>query len=173
MFAHLLCLLRKDREEGSGISCRYAAFLVRNDEQKSDIPFSYLLSLFSAFSQVTRPSEPWEFSDGAVYLVRELCVANPDKGVMFFEEMADIARLTHFVQADCLRETIWKQVSVSEARVVATCICQHVLVPCFALTLGASRSLLEGRFLSLKVSDSRTRRIHTVRLGNSVLNLRG
>ncbi|CAM9544049.1 unnamed protein product [Ectocarpus sp. 6 AP-2014] len=59
--------------------------------------------------QVTRPSEPWEFSDGAVYLVRELCFANPEVGVTFFEELADVARLTHFVQADCLRETIWKQ----------------------------------------------------------------
>lgn len=61
-------------------------------------------------SQVTRPSEPWEFSDGAVYLVRELCLVDPEKSVLFFEELADVARLTQFVQADCLRETIWKQV---------------------------------------------------------------
>ncbi|CAM9153116.1 unnamed protein product [Pylaiella littoralis] len=59
--------------------------------------------------EVTRPSEPWEFSDGAVYLVRELCVVKPEMGVIFFEELADVASLTHFVQADCLRETIWKQ----------------------------------------------------------------
>lgn len=62
--------------------------------------------------QVTRPSEPWEFSDGAVYLVRELCFVNPEMGVTFFEELADVARLTHFVQADSLRETLWKQVNV-------------------------------------------------------------
>lgn len=62
------------------------------------------------FVQVTRPSEPWEFSDGAVYLVRELCLVDSEKGVRFFEEMADVARLTQFVQADTLRETIWKQV---------------------------------------------------------------
>lgn len=61
-------------------------------------------------AQVTRASEPWEYSDGAVYLVRELCLVSPEKGVQFFEEMADMARLTQFVQADCLRETIWKQV---------------------------------------------------------------
>lgn len=60
--------------------------------------------------QVTRASEPWEFSDGAVYLVREMCVVDPERGVEFFEEMADIARLTQFVQADSLRETMWKQV---------------------------------------------------------------
>ncbi|CAM9399116.1 unnamed protein product [Laminaria digitata] len=59
--------------------------------------------------EVTRASEPWEFSDGAVYLVRELCTVDPAKGVVFFEDLADIARLTQFVQADCLRETIWKQ----------------------------------------------------------------
>lgn len=85
--------------------------------------------------QVTRPSEPWEFSDGAVYLVRELCVANPDMGVLFFEEIADIARLTHFVQADCLRETIWKQVSLNDTRGVARWVWPHVLVPGFARTL--------------------------------------
>lgn len=64
--------------------------------------------------QVTRPSEPWEFSDGAVYLVRELCVVKPEIAVIFFEELADVARLTHFVQADCLRETLWKQVNMAE-----------------------------------------------------------
>lgn len=63
-----------------------------------------------------------------MYLVRELCVSNPDMGVVFFEEMADIARLTHFVQADCLRETIWKQVSVDEAHVAAGRMCPR-LVP--------------------------------------------
>lgn len=62
--------------------------------------------------QVTRPSELWEYADGAVYLVRELCVVKPEVGVVFFEELADVARLTHFVQADCLRETIWKQVTL-------------------------------------------------------------
>lgn len=62
--------------------------------------------------QVTRPSDPWEYSDGAVYLVRELCAVDSERGVQLFEEMADIARLTHFVQADSLRETIWKQVMV-------------------------------------------------------------
>lgn len=68
--------------------------------------------MYLLLSQVTRPSEPWEFSDGAVYLVRELCVVDAEKGVLFFEELADMARLTQFVQADCLRETIWKQVYV-------------------------------------------------------------
>ena len=69
-----------------------------------------------SFRQVTRASEPWEFSDGAVYLVRELCSVDPAKGVVFFEELADIARLTQFVQADCLRETIWKQVQRTSRR---------------------------------------------------------
>lgn len=51
-----------------------------------------------------------------MYLVRELCFANPEMGVTFFEELADVARLTHFVQADCLRETIWKQVNSDSHR---------------------------------------------------------
>lgn len=37
-------------------------------------------------------------------------MADPERGVLLFEELADVARLTHFVQADSLRETIWKQV---------------------------------------------------------------
>lgn len=39
-------------------------------------------------------------------------MADPDRGVVLFEELADVARLTHFVQADSLRETIWKQVGM-------------------------------------------------------------
>lgn len=74
--------------------------------------FFILFVCMSSCVQVTRPSEPWEYSDGAVYLLRELCSVDSERGVLLFEEMADIARLTQFVQADCLRETIWKQVKL-------------------------------------------------------------
>ncbi|CAM9208809.1 unnamed protein product [Choristocarpus tenellus] len=62
--------------------------------------------------QVTRPSMPWEYSDGAIYLVRELCDVDPDKAVTFFDELAYVVGLTHFVQADSLRETLWKQLPI-------------------------------------------------------------
>lgn len=113
----------QQRAEKSGVSFEGAARREECSSSTTSVTPIFLPALaHAAFVQVTRPSEPWEFSDGAVYLVRELCFANPDKGVVFFEEMADVARLTHFVQADCLRETIWKQVSSNEARVVARCI---------------------------------------------------
>jgi hypothetical protein len=57
---------------------------------------------------VTRPSDPWEYSDGAIYLVRELCSSAPLKASRFLPALADVASLTHFPQADTLRETLWK-----------------------------------------------------------------
>ncbi|CAM9672855.1 unnamed protein product, partial [Discosporangium mesarthrocarpum] len=62
--------------------------------------------------EVTRPSMPWEYSDGGIYLVRELCAVDPDKAIAFFEEMVCVVGLTHFVQADTLRETLWKELPV-------------------------------------------------------------
>lgn len=51
----------------------------------------------------------WEHSDGAIYLVRELCVVAPDVAVEFLPSIADVAILRHFPQTATLQETIWKQ----------------------------------------------------------------
>jgi hypothetical protein len=57
---------------------------------------------------VTRPSDPWEYTDGAIYLLRELCSSAPVEASRLLPALADVASLTHFPQADTLRETAWK-----------------------------------------------------------------
>ncbi|KAG1695132.1 hypothetical protein DVH05_020774 [Phytophthora capsici] len=56
-----------------------------------------------------RDKEPWEHTDGAIYMVRELCDVAPDIAVKFLPQVADIAILRHFPQTSVLQETIWKQ----------------------------------------------------------------
>lgn len=55
-------------------------------------------------------SEPWEHTDGAIYLVRELCDVAPDVAVSYLPLVADVAILRHFPQTAVLQETVWKQV---------------------------------------------------------------
>lgn len=66
--------------------------------------------------QVNRPKEPWEASDGAIYMVRELCEVSPESVAEFMPHVADLGILRHFPQADSLRETIWKQLPVMAER---------------------------------------------------------
>ncbi|KAL3656788.1 hypothetical protein V7S43_018245 [Phytophthora oleae] len=56
-----------------------------------------------------RDKEPWEHTDGAIYMVRELCDVAPDVAIKFLPQVADIAILRHFPQTSVLQETIWKQ----------------------------------------------------------------
>lgn len=56
-----------------------------------------------------RVKELWEHTDGAIYLVRELCTVAPDVAVTFLPVLADIAILRHYPQTAVLQETIWKQ----------------------------------------------------------------
>lgn len=57
-----------------------------------------------------RSQEPWESTDGAIYLVRELCSVAPDVAVAYLARVADVAILRHFPQTGVLQETVWKQV---------------------------------------------------------------
>ena len=57
---------------------------------------------------LTRPPEPWEASDGAVYLVRELASVAPEVAAAYLPMVAELARLDHFPQCVNLHETIWK-----------------------------------------------------------------
>lgn len=59
--------------------------------------------------ELTRPSDPWEIADGGIYMVKELCAVAPAQAVQLLPKLADMADLTHFPQADNLRETLWKQ----------------------------------------------------------------
>jgi hypothetical protein len=56
-----------------------------------------------------REKQPWEHTDGAIYLVRELCAVAPEVGVRLLPAVADVAILRHFPQTATLQETVWKQ----------------------------------------------------------------
>jgi len=69
---------------------------------------------------VTRPKQPWESTDGCVYLIRELVEAcslsdsmlpplSDDLLLPLFRKVADICRVSHFPQGDDLRATLWRQ----------------------------------------------------------------
>jgi hypothetical protein len=69
---------------------------------------------------ITRPKQPWEATDGCIYLIRELTetCSQPDSLLPplsddlllpLIQEMADVCRVSHFPQADDLRATLWRQ----------------------------------------------------------------
>lgn len=57
---------------------------------------------------VHRAKEPWEGSDGAVYMVRELAAVAPTEACAFIPQLADLARLATFQHAFNMHETIWR-----------------------------------------------------------------
>eukprot|EP00533_Pseudo-nitzschia_delicatissima_P003612 CAMPEP_0116104324 /NCGR_PEP_ID=MMETSP0327-20121206/14386_1 /TAXON_ID=44447 /ORGANISM="Pseudo-nitzschia delicatissima, Strain B596" /LENGTH=785 /DNA_ID=CAMNT_0003596551 /DNA_START=91 /DNA_END=2448 /DNA_ORIENTATION=+ len=69
---------------------------------------------------VNRPKQPWEATDGCLYLIRELIETcnQPDSAMPplgddvlmpLLQEVADICRVSHFPQSDELRATLWRQ----------------------------------------------------------------
>ena len=69
---------------------------------------------------VTRPKQPWEATDGCLYLIRELVetCSEPDSTLPplsddlllpLIRQVADICRVSHFPQGDDLRATLWRQ----------------------------------------------------------------
>ena len=63
-----------------------------------------------------REKEPWEATDGAVYMVRELAAVAPEALPEFLPGLADAARLSHFAHAVHLQENIWRQLPVMAQR---------------------------------------------------------
>ncbi|CAG9464545.1 unnamed protein product [Pedinophyceae sp. YPF-701] len=57
-----------------------------------------------------RDKEPWEATDGSIYLLRELAAAYPDAANEFLPTVADLAALDSFVHCFNLWDTIWKQI---------------------------------------------------------------
>jgi hypothetical protein len=76
---------------------------------------------------VTRSKQPWEATDGCVYLIRELVEGcslddstlpplSDDLLLPLFRQVADVCRVSHFPQGDDLRTTLWRQLpSMMEA----------------------------------------------------------
>lgn len=69
---------------------------------------------------VNRPKQPWEATDGCLYLIRELVetCSQPDSNLPplsdevllpLLQELADVCRVSHFPQGDDLRATLWRQ----------------------------------------------------------------
>ena len=56
-----------------------------------------------------RERQPWEASDGAVYLLAELADLCPEEAAALLPELAEIALLDHWPQARSLQTTIWTQ----------------------------------------------------------------
>ena len=55
-----------------------------------------------------REKEPWEATDGAIYMIRELATVAPEEVPRFLPGLAEISRLTHFSHCLSLQETLWK-----------------------------------------------------------------
>ena len=55
-----------------------------------------------------RPPEPWEASDGAIYMLRELAKVAPDDACGYLPTLAALGRLTNFSAWTTLHGTIWK-----------------------------------------------------------------
>jgi hypothetical protein len=69
---------------------------------------------------VDKPKQPWEATDGCLYLIRELMDTcnEPDSTLPpltddlllpLLQEVADVCRVSHFPQGDDLRATLWRQ----------------------------------------------------------------
>jgi hypothetical protein len=59
---------------------------------------------------INRPKQPWEATDGCIYLRAELAKVLDDETLMpLMTELADVCRVQHFPQSHELRTTLWKQ----------------------------------------------------------------
>ena len=73
-----------------------------------------------------RGKQPWEASDGAVYLIRELSKRRPQLALEFLPQLSALARLSTFQHAFNLHETIWRCIPVIARAVGAKAFKQHL-----------------------------------------------
>ena len=71
-----------------------------------------------------RDPEPWESTDGCVYLLRELAHVAPGKALPLLDSLAAAARKVDFRHALALQETIWTQ--FPEIFKVSSCIAASI-----------------------------------------------
>ncbi|KAK9917751.1 hypothetical protein WJX75_007815 [Coccomyxa subellipsoidea] len=82
-----------------------------------------------------RPKEPWEASDGAIYLLRELAQVAPETGPEFLPVLAEVASVTHFSHCRNLQETVWNELPAIAAGLGKRVFKRHMdalLEPMFA-----------------------------------------
>lgn len=69
--------------------------------------------------EITRPKQPWQATDGCLYLIRELMeTCSQDDSTIppltdelllpLLRKVVDVCRVSHFPQADDLRATLWR-----------------------------------------------------------------
>lgn len=66
----------------------------------------------SADSEVSKPKQPWEFSDGCVYLIKELIEVGISEVDEQVPRLAELLRLDSFKSSDYLKETVWRQLGL-------------------------------------------------------------
>lgn len=75
---------------------------------------------------VARQKEPWEASDGAVYMLRELALPAPAAAAARLPALTAVARMKHFEHAPKLRETVWSCLPVLARRVGKRPLKEHL-----------------------------------------------
>lgn len=66
------------------------------------------IHLSLSLSHMYSAKEPWEASDGAVHMVKELASVAPDAAAEFIPALSELASLSSFQHAFNLHETIWR-----------------------------------------------------------------
>eukprot|EP00892_Ulva_mutabilis_P004621 jgi/Ulvmu1/2530/UM138_0035.1 len=82
----------------------------------------------------SRAKEPWEVSDGGLFLLRECAQAFPDLVTDKLPEASELARLQHFEHCWKLHETLWAMLPVLAASIGKRSAKQHLelfLTPMF------------------------------------------
>lgn len=64
------------------------------------------------FPGFLQPTQPWELSDGAMFLLREMSARHADACEQFLLSVLEILNLSHFFHHVYLKETIWRQLPV-------------------------------------------------------------
>merc|ERR1711964_888712 len=60
----------------------------------------------------SRSKQPWESTDGAIYLFRELSIIDKEFILNSMENLIDITRIDHFSHSVYLHENIWKSIPI-------------------------------------------------------------
>ncbi|KAF5832259.1 hypothetical protein DUNSADRAFT_11931 [Dunaliella salina] len=102
---------------GAGAAARFStAFYIKGDGCM-DFGFS-------------RDQQPWEASDGAVFLVRELACVHPEACIQHLQPLVDLvaaAAMNNFEGAPKLRETVWRCLPTIAKAIGRTALKRHLL----------------------------------------------
>eukprot|EP01094_Clydonella_sp_ATCC50884_P017104 TRINITY_DN2918_c0_g1_i1.p1 TRINITY_DN2918_c0_g1~~TRINITY_DN2918_c0_g1_i1.p1 ORF type:complete len:832 (-),score=205.17 TRINITY_DN2918_c0_g1_i1:39-2534(-) len=116
-----------------------------------------------------RHKEPWESTDGGIYLLREVARQYPATAVKYLPLLAEIADLRHFAHYHMLQDTLWKQLpviltSIAEKEAGDLCLAQFV-APLLKTLDGDNRLAMNAASLAYlcmrKIADERSVQLFT------------